>query len=95
MGQRATVPKGYDQLTAGASAVGLDLPVGDTPQMALIRGSAAFRWRDDGSDPSSSVGMLVQANEILLYDGKLQDIRFIRVSGDATLDVSYYNFGGA
>ena len=48
-----------------------------------------LRWRDDGTDPTSSVGMLIMDGEDLWYTGDLHTIRFIAVT-TANLHVSYY-----
>jgi hypothetical protein len=56
---------------------------------ALIRAAGSVRWRDDGVNPTTSVGMLMQAGDQILYDGNLAAIKFI--AGVATtLDISYY-----
>lgn len=44
-------------------------------------------WTDDGSAPSSTHGMVAQADEVLIYDGSdLSQLQFIRAA-DATADV--------
>jgi hypothetical protein len=52
--------------------------------------TADVRWRDDGTNPTSTAGYLLKAGEELPYDGNLNSLKFIRVSADATLDASYY-----
>jgi hypothetical protein len=48
------------------------------------------RWRDDGTNPTSAVGMPVPISTVLSYDGDLQRIRFIEQAASAKLNVSYY-----
>ncbi len=86
---------GYQQLTVSNVAVGLTFPTGGDPHYALIRTTGAVRWRDDGTAPTAAIGVPMNANESLEYDGKLSKIKFIRQSVDATLDISYYRFGGS
>lgn len=53
--------------------------------------TANVRWRDDGTDPTATVGVPLNAGEILEYDGNPAAIKFIRTaSTDAALDISYY-----
>ena len=49
-----------------------------------------MRWRDDGVDPTASVGMLLVAGTPLQYDGDLSRIKFIETTASAKLNVSYY-----
>jgi hypothetical protein len=48
------------------------------------------RWRDDGTAPTSSVGMPLAAGVTLQYDGDLSKIQFIESTASAVLNVSYY-----
>jgi hypothetical protein len=81
-------------LSVGSSAVALTVPVG--AQFALISvETAAVRWRDDGVAPTATTGVLLpetSATEPWTYVGTkgLQDIKFIAVTGTASLNVSYY-----
>lgn len=53
--------------------------------------TANVRWRDDGTAPTASVGVPLNAGEELDYDGNQAVIQFIRTgAADATLDISYY-----
>jgi len=95
---RPSIPRGYEQLslstTVASALTPPQLGASGQPHFALIRTDQDIRWRDDGNDPTASVGVLVKANEVLLYDGKIEDLRLIKVSASATLDVSFYSFGG-
>lgn len=90
-------PAGHQQLTTTLSAaVGLTVPAAAansvTARLALIRcETTSVRWRDDGTDPTSSVGMLLDVGESLWYNGDLQAIKFIRTAASAVLDVAYYS----
>ena len=83
-------PAGYQQYTSLASATPLtNVPAGST--MALICAEVAgVRWRDDGTNPTASVGQPVGAGQCFSYSGNFSAIKFIQQSASATLDVSYY-----
>lgn len=88
---------GYQQITSLSSATGLTVPTRDAnglsvkPVMAIITPlTAAVRWRDDGTDPTASVGMPLAAGVTLQYDGDLGRIKFIQNGGTAELNISYY-----
>lgn len=90
---------GYRQITDLSSAVGLTLtlpvttPDGLTcrPSFALITPETQnVRWRDDGVDPTASVGMPLAAGVTLQYDGDLSKIKFIEQTASAKLNISYY-----
>ena len=84
-----TVCLGYEQITSLSAAASLTIPTGAT--MALITPETeGVRWRDDGTDPTASVGMPVAAGTYLSYDGDLNRIRFIEASASAELNVTYY-----
>jgi len=85
-----TVCLGYKQVTSLSTAAGLpDIPDGAT--LALIVPEAqSVRWRDDGTDPTASVGMPVAAGSYLSYDGDLRRIKFIQQSASAKINISYY-----
>jgi hypothetical protein len=84
-----TVCLGYQQITLLSSAAGLTVPQGAT--MALIvPETQGVRWRDDGTDPTASVGMPVAAGAYFNYDGDLKRIKFIQQSSSAALNVAYY-----
>jgi hypothetical protein len=83
------VPAGYQQLTSLSSASGLNLAT--NAYRALIQAQDQnVRWRDDGTDPSATVGMVLAAGETMFYTGDLSAIKFIEVATSAIINVSYY-----
>jgi hypothetical protein len=90
MGLKSTTQAlGYQQITNLSAATGLTVPQGAT--RALIAPlSQDIRWRDDGVNPTASVGMPVTAGTYLSYDGDLQNIKFIETSASAEINVTYY-----
>lgn len=84
-----TVCLGYEQITSLSAAASLTIPTGAT--MALITPETeGVRWRDDGTDPTASVGMPIAAGAYFTYDGDLKSIRFIEQTASAKINVSYY-----
>lgn len=85
----ATIPPvGYRQLTSLSTAK--DIQTGDG-RVALIQAlNQNVRWRDDGTDPTASVGMRLHAGESFLYTGDLRAIRFIEESAGAEINISVY-----
>ena len=92
-----TTRLGYQQITMLSSATNLTVPATDVqglacrPSIAIITPeSQAVRWRDDGTEPSASVGMPLAAGTTLQYDGDLTKIQFFEQAGGAKLNISYY-----
>ena len=82
-------PKGFQQITSLSSATGLAVPTG--AQYARIQCTAqAVRWRDDGTDPTATIGMHRPVNLDFIYDGDLSAIKFIEETASAVLNVTYF-----
>lgn len=82
-------PKGFQQLTSVSASTALTVPNGATS--ALIQAeNQAIRWRDDGTAPTASIGMLLQSGATLQYNGDLTAIRLIETIASATINVAYY-----
>lgn len=81
-------PQGYHQITTLSSAVGINAKNG---RWALIQAiNQNVRWRDDGTDPTDAVGMVLHAGHTLPYYGDIRTIRFIETTASAELNVSVY-----
>lgn len=88
---------GYQQIATLTSAQSLTVPAVDKngtkgqPKIALIQCTGKdVRWRDDGTAPTATVGMVLVVGDTLAYDGDLTKIQFIETSASAVLNVSYY-----
>ena len=82
-------PLGYEQITGLSAVKSLTVPSGAV--FAMIRADTqAVRWRDDGTNPTASVGVPLDADDTLNYEGDLSAIRFIEQTASAVLDVTYY-----
>ena len=82
-------PLGFQQITSLSAAANLTPPAGAS--FAVINPETqAVRWRDDGTAPTSSIGMLLAVGDEFTYQGDLTKIQFIEVTSSAVLNVSYY-----
>ena len=89
---------GYQQITSLSAASGLTVPSIDPSTGLTVKANFALitpetqgvRWRDDGTAPTSSVGMPLAAGVTLQYDGDLSKIKFIEQTASAKLNISYY-----
>lgn len=82
-------PVGYQQITSLSAATGLTVPTGAVIAV-VVPETQAVRWRDDGTNPTASVGMPIAVGQAFVYTGNLAAIAFIEQTASAKLDVSYY-----
>lgn len=92
------IPLGYSRLTNLDTAK--DLSQGDlgvipaVAQIAIIQSEEqAVRWRDDGTAPTATVGLLLAAGAWIVYYGDLKRIQFIEQAAGAIVHVSFYRLG--
>lgn len=90
-GARAQTATGFQQLAAGslASATALTVPAG-TRWAWICAEAQAVRWRDDGTNPTASVGMPLASGSCMQYLQPPGLLSFIQQTAGAILDVSYY-----
>lgn len=82
-------PLGYEQITGLSTAKALTVPTG--ARKAQIQAEDQdVRYRDDGTDPTATVGMVLASGADLWYEGDLDALSFIEATTGATLNVSYY-----
>ena len=82
-------PLGFENISDLSAATGLTVPEGATYAIINPTGQGV-RWRDDGVDPTATVGMPIAANGSFTYYGDLSAILFIQQAASAALNVSYY-----
>jgi len=80
--------RGYHQLTSLASAV--DVP-GSGRILFLIPETQAVRIRDDGTDPTATIGFLIPVGMCFKYNGDPSALRVIETAVSATLNILAYN----
>lgn len=85
-----SAPVGYQQITVLTAAVGLTIPTNAT-RCTLQAETQNVRWRDDGTNPTATVGMIVIAGQAPVeYRGDLSAIKFIEATATAKLNVAFY-----
>lgn len=85
-------PLGYAQAsltTVQALSALLAIPGGAT-YVVLTPETSGLRWRDDGTNPTATVGMPVAAGGTLTYDGDLTKLKVVSQSGTSTVNIAYY-----
>lgn len=81
---------GYQQLTSLSSAVGFTVPAGCVT-INVQAETQNVRYRDDGTDPTSTVGMLLYAGAIIpISAANFSSMKFIETSAGAKLNISCY-----
>ena len=84
-------PLGYQQITVLTSAVGFTSPPKGANRAMLICTGQDVRWRDDGTNPTATVGFLLTTGINYIYEGDLEAIKFIQSAATAVLNISYYD----
>lgn len=86
-------PLGYVQMSVTTVVNLSTIPSNPAPsKVAITTETNNIRYRDDGSDPTASVGMLIKTTDpIFVYDGtKIASVRIVSVTGTAVVNVAYY-----
>jgi hypothetical protein len=84
-------PLGHDKISVTASsAVALDVPEG--ARRVLLRTDEPITWRDDGTDPTTSTGFPLLADEAYIYNATdgLAAFKMIATSATADVRVAFY-----
>lgn len=85
-------PLGFRQVTATSSAFALPTPPAGTRRAIVQAEAQALRWRDDGADPTASIGMTIVSGGELRYDGtNMGAIKMIAATAGAIANISYYS----
>ena len=87
-------PVAYAQATVSGSAISLpSIPTGANRALVQLETGDTIRWRDDGTAPTSSVGMVLYPANIIELTSAQSIAKFKAigiVGGGVTLNVSYY-----
>jgi hypothetical protein len=83
-------PTGFQRITSLSGATALTVPAGSS--IAVIGCTTQnVRWRDDGTSPTATVGMLIRTtDQPFIYRGDLGRLKFIEAAASASLEVAYY-----
>jgi hypothetical protein len=83
-------PAGYVQVTDVSTAVGVGTIPTNTKLTLVQAEGQDVRWRDDGTDPTAGVGMLLEDGQTLVYNGNPTALKIIQVTTTAKLNISFY-----
>lgn len=86
-------PAGYEKLAVSTSAVGLASIPGDASRAVVVVEAQPLRYREDGTDPTASVGFLAVAETVFVLPSRNAILQFkaIRSGGtDSAISVNYY-----
>jgi hypothetical protein len=88
-------PLGYCQLSSVSSSTLVSSCSGGIPTRTawavLCVETADIRWRDDGTAPTTSVGMPVAAGQCFYYSGTFATLRVIAQTGSPKVNISFYS----
>ncbi len=87
----ATGVTGKQVLSVSSSVVTLTVPTGATHAFISVEG-AAIRFYNTGDTPSSTDGHLLAAGAGPLEVDRLANVKLIRQTADATVQVSYHKY---
>lgn len=86
-----TIPAAGTDDAGSGMTTGQRISTAPRARYALIHCEGVdVRYRDDGTNPDASTGMVLKAGAYLWYDGNLPKLKFIRTASGSTLDVAYY-----
>lgn len=91
--KQTLTPLGYQQLAVSNTAVGFTLPATSRPvRVAIVMVEAnPIRYRDDGTNPTATVGTLINPNvSVVVCGAAINRFRAIRSGSDAVLSINYY-----
>lgn len=81
---------GFEQITGLSAVKTLTIPA--KARLALISVTGQdVRWREDGTDPTATVGMVLKAGvDPVWFPGNMQSAEFIEAAASAVMNVTYY-----
>lgn len=85
----ALTSTGFVQVSGFSTATAFTPPAGSTLCIVQAEG-ASVRFRTDGTNPTASVGQLMQIGQPLSLSANLAGTRFVPTAGTATLDADCY-----
>lgn len=86
----------YTVKSVSNTAVALPTIPAKAKRVYITSETDAVRWRADGTDPTAAVGHVLAKDDSISFTGAnyrslLENIRFIRVTNDASLKITYFD----
>lgn len=89
--QKAADALGYTQITNVSAAVGVGTIPAGSERVILQAETQNVRYRDDGTDPTSSTGFLLVTNTIYEFNiAQIARMKFIEATASAKLNIGFY-----
>lgn len=84
-------PDAFEHVSNLGTATGLTRPP-EAMKAIVTVGLEAVRWRADGVDPTSAIGILLPEDSSQIFTGRvfLDALKFITIAGSAQLHVQYF-----
>lgn len=83
-------PMGHEQIASPAASTALTVPAG--AKYALLNCTAVgIRLRGDAVAPTAAIGILLDPNAKLWWNGDLSKVRVIQSAAGGILDVEYFS----
>lgn len=80
---------GYQRITSLSASTALTWPA-NARWALIVPETQAVRWREDGTDPTATIGMPLSVAQYFEYTGTRSALRFIEQTAGAVLHASYY-----
>lgn len=80
---------GYSQITSLSNAVAIGAIPNGAKKVLIQAEAQNVRYRDDGTDPTATVGMLLAAGSTLEYTGPMSSLKFIEAASGAKLNIIF------
>lgn len=91
IGGKALDALGYTQLTSLGSAVDLGTIPAGAETVILQAEAQNVRFRDDGTNPTATVGMILVVNTMYEFTtAQIARMRVIQAAASAILNISFY-----
>lgn len=93
MNNRNLSALGHQQITSLSSAVGFT-SIPDGTELVIVQAETQnVRFRDDGTNPTASVGIILVANTVYEFSmAQFARVKFIEVTASAKLNCAFYGF---
>lgn len=83
---------GYQEMNSLAAATALPSVPSGTVEAFIVCETQNVRWRDDGTNPTASVGMLLIPSQPFPYIGSIPALKLIQTTASAACHVTYYGY---
>lgn len=93
MNNRNLSALGHQQITSLSSAVGFT-SIPDGTELVIVQAETQnVRFRDDGTNPTASVGIILVANTVYEFSmAQFARVKFIEVTASAKLNCAFYGY---